>query len=148
MTAERRQRLTEITRFGIVGGINWVVDLVVFNAARWVLPLNLVLLAKIIAVLVAATLSWFINRRWTFQARATNMPHREVAIFMAVNALGMLPPLLCLWVSHYLLGFTSALADNISANVVGLALGTLVRYFGYRHLVFTGGAPKRTSEPA
>jgi len=42
----------------------------------------------------------------------------------------------CLWISHYALGLTSPLADNISANVVGLGLGTLFRFWSYRKWVF------------
>ena len=34
------------------------------------------------------------------------------------------------------LGFTSLLADNISANVVGLVLGTAFRFLMYRYWVF------------
>jgi len=45
--------------------------------------------------------------------------------------------LLCLAVSHYVLGFKSGLADNIAANVVGLAVGTTFRFWAYRQLVFT-----------
>jgi len=45
-------------------------------------------------------------------------------------------------VSHYLLGFRSALADNISGNVVGVLLGNVFRYFMYRFFVFKP-APKR-----
>jgi hypothetical protein len=48
----------------------------------------------------------------------------------------MLIALACLWFSHYALGLTSVLADNISANVVGLALGTLFRFWSYRRWVF------------
>ncbi len=44
----------------------------------------------------------------------------------------------CLAISTYALGLTSPLAKNISANVVGLALGTAFRYVAYRRLVFTG----------
>ena len=44
--------------------------------------------------------------------------------------------LLCLWISHYVLGFTSLLADNLSTNVVGLALGTAFRFVLYRYWVF------------
>jgi hypothetical protein len=47
-------------------------------------------------------------------------------------------------VSHYALGFTSVLADNISGNVIGLGLGTLFRFTFYRLWVF---APHR-GEPA
>ena len=43
----------------------------------------------------------------------------------------------CLWVSHYGMGFTSVLADNISANVVGLGLGAVFRFSLYRYWVFS-----------
>ena len=57
-----------------------------------------------------------------------------------MNGLGMLPAVICLGVSHYLLGFTSLLADNISANIIGLVLGTILRFFLYEHTVFTGSS--------
>jgi putative flippase GtrA len=44
------------------------------------------------------------------------------------------------WLSHYVLGFTSLLADNIANNVIGLLLGTLFRFAFYRWWVFS---PKR-----
>jgi hypothetical protein len=51
-------------------------------------------------------------------------------------------------ISHDLLGLTSRLADNVSANVVGLALGTLFRYWSYKKFVFAAAAPVATSRPA
>ena len=54
----------------------------------------------------------------------------------------------CLAVSHYVLGFTSALADNISANGVGLVLGTAFRYVCYRYLVFAEPASAAPAAPA
>ena len=56
--------------------------------------------------------------------------------FFVVNAIGLLIAMACLWVSHYLLGFRSALADNISANVVGVGLGNIFRYLMYRLVVY------------
>ncbi len=47
----------------------------------------------------------------------------------------------CLAFSHYVLGLTSPLADNISGNVVGTILGTVIRYVAYRTVVFTGIDP-------
>jgi putative flippase GtrA len=44
------------------------------------------------------------------------------------------------WVSHYALGFTSLIADNIANNVIGLALGMIFRFALYRWWVF---APRR-----
>ena len=47
----------------------------------------------------------------------------------------------CLGFSHYVLGLTSKLADNISANGVGLVLATLFRFWGYKTLVFVASKP-------
>ena len=143
----RRERLTEIVRFLTVGGMNWVVDLTVFNIVRALTGAQWVLLAKVIAVAVATVFSWVTNRHWTFARRATDAPGREFAGFVVVNVLGMAPPLACLWVSHHVLGLTGVLADNVSANVIGLVLGTILRYFGYRSLVFTGAREAATSDP-
>jgi hypothetical protein len=54
----------------------------------------------------------------------------------------MLIGLSCLWVSHYVMGYTSVLADNIATNVVGLGLGTAFRFSLYKWWVF---APSRRS---
>ncbi|NEL27586.1 MAG: GtrA family protein, partial [Xanthomonas perforans] len=56
--------------------------------------------------------------------------------FLVVSLAGMGVGLLCLWVSRYLLGFTTLLADNISSNVIGLILGSLLRFALYRHWVY------------
>ena len=47
-----------------------------------------------------------------------------------------------LGISHYVLGFTSPLADNIAANGVGLALGTAFRFWSYRRWVFKAPQPQ------
>lgn len=134
----KRDRVTEVLRFLGVGGMNWVVDLAVFNIVRAATEGRHVMLAKVVSVAVATLFSWVVNRHWTFSARATDSPGRELGGFVVVNVAGMVPPLACLWVSHHLLGLTSVLADNVSANVVGLVLGTILRYVGYRAFVFTG----------
>ncbi len=138
LSRQRRESLTEIARFLIVGGMNWIVDFTVFNVMRVLIGANWVLVAKVVAVGAATLFSWVVNRRWTFAARATDAPGRELSGFVVVNLLGMAPPLVCLWISHHLLGLTSVLADNISANVIGLVIGTILRYAGYKFFVFTG----------
>jgi putative flippase GtrA len=61
---------------------------------------------------------------------------REYILFFALNGVAMLIALSCLWISHYALGLDSPIADNISANVIGLGLGTLFRFWSYRKWVF------------
>lgn len=147
-----RRLLHEAAKFGVVGGVAFVVDVAVFNALRldagfWSGPLEQrPILAKVLSVCVATAVSYAGNRHWTWRDRARRGLRRELGLFVLLNGVGMLIAVLCLAVSHYLLGLTSALADNISANGVGLALGTLFRFWSYRRWVFphaTERAPVR-----
>ncbi|HTE72082.1 MAG TPA: GtrA family protein [Actinomycetes bacterium] len=74
---------------------------------------------------------------------------REYSLFFLFNGVGLGIALTCLAVSHYLLGFRSALADDVAANVVGLVLGTAVHFWSYRRFVFVEptGVPERDDEP-
>lgn len=133
----------EVLKFGAVGAVAFVVDLGVFNLLRTGLltdtgPLaHKPLTAKTISVAVATVVAWLGNRYWTFRHRRRSVPHREFLLFVLMNVVGLLIALACLASSHYLLGLRSALADNISGNVVGLGLGTLFRFWAYRTFVFT-----------
>lgn len=133
-------RFYELLRFGSVGGVAFLVDVGLFNLLRFgpgELLLDKPLTAKVISVAIATLVSWLGNRYWTFAERRTENRLRELIGFAVVNVGGLLIALACLWFSHYILGYTSALADNISGNVIGLLLGMIFRYFAYRHLVFT-----------
>jgi len=144
----RRQRLWawlgEVARFCSVGLIAYVVDVGLMNLLRFgpgeVLG-HKPLTAKVISVSVAILIAWWGNRNWTFAGRRSaptaSARSRELVQFIAVNLVGMAIGVGCLAVSHYLFGLTSPLADNISANGVGLVLGTVFRYVAYRYWVFT-----------
>lgn len=141
-------RVRELAKFGSVGAVAYVVDLGLFNLLSFgpgeVLG-HKPLTAKVVSVAVATLVAWVGNRYWTFSARRTSTRGRELAAFVVVNVGGMLIAVGCLAISTYVLGLTSPLAKNVSANVVGLALGTAFRYVAYRHLVFTGDRPDEPS---
>lgn len=130
----------ELGKFGVIGLVAYIIDLTIFNVLRFAGgegPLyDKPLTAKVISVLAATTFAYFGNRHWTFKDRSRSSFRRQYTLFFVFNAVGMIISLSCLWVSHYLLGFESALADNISANVVGLVLGTVFRFWGYHNWVF------------
>ncbi|MBD3690095.1 GtrA family protein [Nanchangia anserum] len=128
----------EVVKFCLVGGLNYVVDVALFNALLFTLLSGHPLPAKVISVAVATTMSWFINRSWTFRGRGTDRKVRELINFALVNVIGAAPALCFLWLTHHVLGLTSALADNISGNVAGLIVGSIVRYLCYKFVVFTG----------
>ena len=144
-----RKLLVQFARFGVVGGVGFVVDFGVFNLLRaTVFAPEVVhegpIFAKLISTTLAIVLNWVGNRFWTFREHRGPQLLREGIEFGVVSVGGLLIGLLCLWVSHYLLGLTSTLADNISSNVIGLGLGTVFRFALYRLWVFS---PRR-GEPA
>ena len=124
----------ELMKFGLVGGFAFLVDLGLFN-----LLLHLTdkpLTSKTVSMVVATTISYAGNRHWTWRTRSRSGLRREYTLFLLLNGIGLLIALTCLAISHYVLGFTSALADNVAANVVGLVLGTTFRFWSYRRFVF------------
>ena len=136
-----RALVTQFSRFGVVGLVGLAIDVGVFNLLRLTVlsPDDLhegPVIAKIISTSLAIVANWLGNRYWTFGRE--RRPHwvREAVEFGLVSIGGMLIALGCLWVSHYALGFTSVVADNVSTNVVGLALGTAFRFTFYRLWVF------------
>lgn len=131
----------QFARFGVVGLVGLVVDVGIFNLLRLtVLAPELIhegpVIAKVISTSVAIVTNWLGNRYWTFGSMRRSHVVREGLEFAVVSVAGMGIALFCLWISHYVLGFTSALADNIATNVVGLALGTAFRFTFYRIWVF------------
>ena len=127
----------EIAKFGIVGGMAFVIDVGLFNLLLYGgILTDRPITSKIVSVAAATTFAYFANRFWTFRHRGRTHMGREYLLFFALNGAAMVISVSCLWFSHYVLGLDSALADNISANVVGLALGTLFRFWSYRKWVF------------
>ncbi|MCW4457789.1 GtrA family protein [Microbacterium sp. MPKO10] len=132
----------QMIRFGLVGAAGLAVDLVVFNALRLTMlaPEEIEsgpLIAKLVSTTLAILTNWVGNRFWTFADSRQRNTIREASEFFAVSIAGMGFGVGSLWVSHYVLGFTSVLADNISSNVIGLALGALFRFALYRWWVFS-----------
>ncbi|PFG31919.1 GtrA family protein [Paramicrobacterium agarici] len=143
--ARLRELAGQLVRFGLVGAAGFAVDIVVFNALRLTLlaPENIEtgpLIAKTVSTVLAIATNWVGNRFWTFADSRQANTVREASEFFIVSIAGMGFGIGSLWVSHYVLGFTSVLADNISSNVIGLALGAVFRFALYRWWVFS---PKR-----
>ncbi|WP_374945959.1 GtrA family protein [Agreia sp.] len=139
--ARFRKIVTELVQFGMVGGVGFVVQVSVFNVLRASVFSPTVIhagpiLAMLVSTLLAIVVNWLGNRYWTFRAKRQTKIVRESIEFFAVSVVGMTIGLGCLWFSHYVLGFRSVFADNLSGNVIGLVLGAAFRFVLYRFWVF------------
>ena len=132
----------EFIQFGLVGATAFIVDAGLFNLLQHG-PLGILAghpnTAQFVAAVTATLYSWIANRLWTYRGRTRSNATREAILFFFANACGIGISQFCLLFTHHILGFTSALADNIAVYVVGFALGTAFRFFFYHYVVFTGG---------
>ena len=137
----------ELMKFGVVGSVAFVVDIGVFN---------LVLHAtdKPLTVQDGVHRAGD-DRRLRRQpeldlppAQQVDRPPRVRAVLPAQRGRTRSSRLSCLAISHYLLDFTSRLADNIAANVIGLGLGTAFRFWSYRRWVFPELLPEAAAPEA
>jgi putative flippase GtrA len=152
LLARLRALAHEAVKFGVVGAVGFVVDVGVFNLLRYAGDPGVLehkpLTAKAISVMLATCVTYFGNRHWTWRDRERRARHREAVLFFLFNGLGMSIALACLGISHYVLDLRSALADNVSANLVGLAFGMVFRFWAYRTYVFRQAPPPPAEAPA
>jgi putative flippase GtrA len=143
MSDRTRQFLAEVSRFLVVGGAATIVALVLFN---WLVHgFDIVsdpLLARqpylgyVIANTVGMVISYHGSRHWAFRDRSPSHRHGGWPAYVAINVATMTLPVACLWLSRSALGLDDPISDNLSANVVGLALGLAARFYLFRRFVF------------
>lgn len=78
--------LAQFVRFGVVGVVGFGVDTATVYALRGALGLYA---AGMVSYVVAASGNWLLNRFWTFRGRSTGRAHRQWALFLAANLLGL-----------------------------------------------------------
>jgi putative flippase GtrA len=139
----------ELSKFGVVGAVAYGVDTTVYV----MLLLHLeTLTAKTVATAIAATVAFIGNRFWTWRHRLRSGLAREYGLYFFFNAVGLGIALAVLATSHYGLGavwpvFQTTVADIIAGSVVGLAAGTVFRFWSYRRFVFPAVTPAKPHRP-
>ena len=129
-----------MSRFGVVGIGAFIIDVGLFNllvhAGSPGILEDKPLTAKTISAVVATIFAYQVNREWTWKNRQRRGWVREYSLYFLLNAIGLGITLIPLAISRYALNLESALADNIAANIIGVGLGTLFRFWAYRRWVF------------
>lgn len=138
--ARWRVLVHELAKFGIVGAINTIVHFGLLNLMVLWLGLR-PLVANGIAIAVAATSSYFMNREWTFRHRARSGVGREYSLFFVLNGVGWVISQACVAFTTYVLDMHGPLALN-AAVVAGVVLGTFFRFLTYKRWVFLAHEPR------
>lgn len=125
----------ELTTFGFIGVLNVVVDLGLFNLLIHGPLSGKITTAKIVSGAVATVFAWVGNRYWTFRSRENRPMHHEVLLFFAVNGVALAATAGWVAFAHYSLGASSSFWVNVNA-LVGIGIGTVIRFIAYRTVVF------------
>ncbi|MFI7698187.1 GtrA family protein [Nonomuraea sp. NPDC049480] len=124
----------ELAKFGSIGAVAFVIDLGLLNLCNVVLDWG-PLTSKVVATTISTTFAYAGNRYWTFRHREQSGLGREYFLFFLLNGIALLFGMLTIGFTTYTLGLEDPLSFNI-ANIIGVGLGTLFRYWSYKRWVF------------
>jgi len=129
------QRLAhEVAKFGAVGALGTVVNFGVSNLL-WHLTSLQAVRANVIATVVAIGVNYLGFRYFAYRDRDKSARTKELSLFLAFSAVGLVIENGVLYAAIYGFGWDSSLQRNIF-KVVGIGLGTLFRFWSYRSWVF------------
>ncbi|MFE2277326.1 GtrA family protein [Streptomyces sp. NPDC059454] len=132
---ERIDRLVrEVVKFGAVGGVGLLVNLLVFNLVRQVTDLQVVR-ASVIATVVAIVCNYIGFRYFAYRDRDKSGRTREMTLFLLFSAVGLVIENGVLYTATYGFGWDSPLQSNIF-KFLGIGVATLFRFWSYRTWVF------------
>ena len=129
-----RRLWQEIAKFGVVGIIGFVVQEIGFNVCHFDLKLHL-FTANAIATVIAAVVTFFGNKYWSFRHRTGQSTRRETIAFIVLNAVGMLIQYGAVWIAENGFGATDKVMINV-AYLIGIGVATLFRFWSYRKWVW------------
>jgi putative flippase GtrA len=132
-----RVLVREVLAYGVVGVLNFGLDLAVYQATYVTLGQG-ALTSKVVSTVVATTVAYFMHKRWSFAHRTgLARPRQEYVAFFALSVVSLLLGLGLIAVAHYAMGVTSVAGLQV-ANVVSIVLGVVFRFWAYRRFVFVG----------
>ena len=135
-----RVLIHEAAKFGVVGLAGFIVSLGGADVLHF--DLGVGKYKAVVAATIAATVVTFLgNRYWAFRHRERVGMGRETVLFFVFNAIGLLIQLACVAIVADGFGLQGKVWYNL-ANLTGIGLGTLFRFWSYRKWVW------RTQDPA
>lgn len=131
----------KVIRFGLVGVINTLLDLVLFSVLVQGGGLG-VAPANVLSYGTGILSSFFLNRNWTFKDRSRGKAFlRSLVIFIGVNLLGLA-------FSTLLVLLFSTMIDEILAKILSVPLVFCWNFLTSRYLVFVDDGAAKDLEPA
>ena len=138
-------------RFLVVGGIGFVITMVInYGLKLFVIPQHPVT-ALALGIIVATVVSYWMNKKWSFDDRGQRHTAHEMLLFVVVSVIGVGLNSAPLYLSRYGFGLevpnvsrtTQEVADFVSGPIIGTLIAMVFRYWAMNKWVF----PKRAELP-
>ena len=124
--------LKEISAFGLVGAIGFIIDVSLFNLFFD----QGQIIAKTISTAVATVVTYAGNRYFSFSHRARSGIGRETSIFFSINLVALGVSLAIIGFAEYPLHFKHHVFAMNVVNILTIGLGTIFRFWSYKRFVF------------
>lgn len=124
----------KIIKFGVVGGVGFAVDVTAMAFFSLFMP---IILARAAAFWIAASSTWWCNRRFTFKGADRREPLRQWLRFLLSACVGFVPNWGCYWLLIELVdsgwimqlaGETGILLWPLVAMIPGILLGMVANF--------------------
>jgi len=124
-------KFKRITRFSCVGGLNTLIDFVMFSLLNSLFGVNYVI-SQIISYSSGTLNSYIFNKFWTFNdTKTSKKTTKEIIQFIVVNSASL---------GVSLIGLSILMKDNsmnpFFAKIISMILAQVVNFLGYRFWVF------------
>ena len=145
------QRREEV-KFILVGGTCYLITVAINYGLKLTILGNKPVTALTIATVVAAVISYILNREWSFRTRGGHRRHHEASLFFLFSAVAVALTAAPLYASRYVFDLreplvsrsTQEIADFVSGLLLGTLFGMLFRLWSYRRWVF----PEENARPS
>ncbi|KQO63019.1 hypothetical protein ASF23_09080 [Curtobacterium sp. Leaf261] len=149
-----------LVRFLGVGGLCFVLTLLINYALKFTVLSHKPVIAFLIATVITTVISYFLNRRWTFGQQVAGIWNWDMLRFAIVSGIGIVLNSAPYWVSRYVFHLgtpnvsvsTQEIADFISGPIIGTIIAMGFRYVAMEWWVFgrTGrkGSPEAVEQAA
>ena len=125
ITKKKEKLLIQILRFGLVGGLAFLIDYIVLIICKEVFNLN-VLLSAAIAFTISVVANYILSIKWVFDVNKENSSKKNFILFIVFSIIGLIITELIMWFGTDILNI-SYLIIKIIATIIVMIFNFITR---------------------
>lgn len=114
---KNKKLMNQIMKFGVVGGIAFIIDYAVLIICKEVLGLN-VLTSAAIAFTVSVIFNYIASIKWVFDVNKDKDKKKNFILFILFSIIGLLLTELIMWIGSELIGISYLIIKIIATGIV------------------------------